>query len=198
MKSKKYMYGKFYGEISEFHREIGSLFLELINEHKELDKKIYTDILELRNKIYALTNSWVGNKKLESKFGIKIPLDSTPISLDVYLEQQGASSSKKYKPCEICGEDRIINYAHIIPRGAGGGSHEKNYLYLCPTHHHLFDFDRLSKEEWGKLDFSNKSEASIEYVNKIKLSVHKRFWEENEYKLQNKKNNYLFNNDQNS
>jgi predicted restriction endonuclease len=147
VKSKKYMYGKFYGEIREFHEAIGLLFSELIDRHKELDREIYSEILELRNKIYALSNSWVGSKKLESKFGIKIPLDSTPISLDVYFEKQDASSSKKYKSCEICGEDRIINYAHIIPRGAGGGSNEKNYLYLCPTHNHIFDFDRLSKEE---------------------------------------------------
>jgi len=39
----------------------------------------------------------------------------------------------------------------------GGPSAEENYLYFCPTHHHLFDGKRLSEEEWAKIDISSKS-----------------------------------------
>ena len=177
--TKKYMYGKLFDETSRFRDEISSIFSDFVNKHKELSMEIISEVLTLRNRMYSLLNSWVGSKRLENKFGIKIPLDSTPLSFDVYLEKQGASSSKKYKPCEICGEDRIINYAHILPRGGGGVSNEKNYLYLCPTHHHLFDFERLTKEEWNKLDFSNKLEAAQEYIKEYKMPLLEKFWKNN-------------------
>ena len=138
--TKKYMYGKLYEETREFREEISSMFSDFVDKHREeLKTETISEVLTIRNRIYRLIQSWIGSKMMENKFGIKIPLDSTPLSFDIYLEKQGASSSKRYKPCEICGEDRIINYAHILPRGGGGPAHENNYLYLCPTHHQLFD-----------------------------------------------------------
>ena len=56
--------------------------------------------------------------------------------------------------CEICGEARTIDKCHIIPRRVNGTDANWNVLYLCPTHHALFDWDRqlLSKDEWAKIE----------------------------------------------
>jgi hypothetical protein len=48
----------------------------------------------------------------------------------------------------------------------GGPSAEENYIYLCPTHHHLFDGRRLSAEEWARLDFSSRSASAQAYAKK--------------------------------
>lgn len=85
-------------------------------------------------------------------------------------------SNNEYIPCEICGENRATQYCHIIPRSEGGPSHEENYIYLCPTHHHLFDQSRLSKEEWGSIDYSKKLEAARKYMNEVKLPILQFFW----------------------
>jgi len=154
------MYGKFHHDTFEFHQALYNLFSSFLDGHTELEMKTHNELVELRNKIVALLDSWIGSKKLERKFGIKIPLHSKPPSIKNFLEKQARSYNKIYKPCEICGESRVTHYCHIIPRSEGGPSDERNYIYLCPTHHHLFDHNRLSKKEWEKIDFSKKLEAS--------------------------------------
>jgi hypothetical protein len=170
------MYGKFQHETSEFRHEVSLLFDDFLNRYPSLNMKIHNDIIKLRNSTVALVKSWIGSKRLENKFGIKIPLHATPPSLESFLEKQRNIFKKKYKPCEICGEKRITNYGHILPYSFGGPNDEKNYVYLCPTHHHLFDHNRLSEEEWQRLDFSKKLKASRDYVEKVKLPVLRKFW----------------------
>lgn len=41
--------------------------------------------------------------------------------------------------CEICGEDRALDFAHIKPAADGGTVAKENCLVLCPTHHRLYD-----------------------------------------------------------
>lgn len=58
--------------------------------------------------------------------------------------------------CKICGENRTLDVAHIVPRnGKSRGRHrtepKDNLLGLCPTHHRLFDENRLSDEEYEKI-----------------------------------------------
>lgn len=53
--------------------------------------------------------------------------------------------------CEICGEGRAIDLAHIVSRRNGGPTCADNSLVLCPTHHRLFDRDKLTKEELSKI-----------------------------------------------
>jgi hypothetical protein len=67
---------------------------------------------------------------------------------------QSYSSIKKkllnrndYKSCCICGFNRIIEVAHIIPASKGGDLTYQNTLPLCPNHHHLFDNKKLTTEE---------------------------------------------------
>ena len=170
------MYGKFHHDTYEFHQELHDLFSNFFEKYSGLDMSLHNDIVELRNKIVALLDSWIGAKKLETKFGIKIPLTVTPPSIGSFLEKQARSYQKKYRPCEVCGEDRVTHFCHIIPRSEGGPNDERNYLYLCPIHHHLFDHHRLSKEEWNKINFSKKLESSQEYAQKITLPILERFW----------------------
>lgn len=71
-----------------------------------------------------------------------------------------------YKSYGKCGEKRATQYCHIVPRMIGGASAEENYIYLCPTHHSLFDSNRLSSEEWAKIDFTSKSNSARAYAKK--------------------------------
>lgn len=49
--------------------------------------------------------------------------------------------------CWICGEDRLIEVAHIIPKAEGGKARLDNLMPLCPTHHRLYDHNKLYEEE---------------------------------------------------
>jgi hypothetical protein len=55
---------------------------------------------------------------------------------------------KRYgSKCLICGQDRAIDFAHIVPARLGGNCHPDNILALCPTCHRLFDRDLLTEKE---------------------------------------------------
>jgi len=83
--------------------------------------------------------------------------------------------------CEICGETRSVDIAHIIPRSRGGSGSVGNLFFLCPTHHSLFDRHQLSRDEWSKLDFSKKLEATREYAKVILLRLEK--WWSDDHKF---------------
>lgn len=53
--------------------------------------------------------------------------------------------------CEICNENRTLDYCHIVPRSDGGPFSSGNLLRLCPTHHRLFDEGMLNIAELEKL-----------------------------------------------
>lgn len=79
-------------------------------------------------------------------------------------------------PCEICGEKRVTNRCHIIPRSEGGPHDEGNILNLCPTHHFLFDHARLSKDEFSKIPRDRLLLEAREYLDKIHSSRHVMRW----------------------
>lgn len=54
--------------------------------------------------------------------------------------------------CILCGFDRVVEYAHIIPARRGGTIHPDNIVPLCPNHHTLMDRDLLTSEESESLD----------------------------------------------
>lgn len=58
---------------------------------------------------------------------------------------------KIYKECKICGFNRIVEMAHIIPASKGGEITVENMIGLCPNHHHLFDHKKLTNDEAEKL-----------------------------------------------
>ena len=80
-------------------------------------------------------------------------------------------------PCEICGENRVVDTCHIIPRRVKGAQKVDNVLFLCPTHHRLFDTCMLSKEEWDRIDWTRKSRKSQVYAEKVLKVAHGNFWE---------------------
>lgn len=54
--------------------------------------------------------------------------------------------------CIICGFDRVVEAAHIIPACKNGATEGWNLLVLCPNHHKLFDRDLLDESEILKLE----------------------------------------------
>lgn len=51
------------------------------------------------------------------------------------------------RTCLICGFDRCVEYAHVIPAARGGTIHPDNIVPLCPNHHTLYDRQKLSHDE---------------------------------------------------
>lgn len=84
---------------------------------------------------------------------------------------------KRNVSCEICGENRSIDKCHIIPNRTGGLKEDNNLLYLCPTHHRLFDRFMLTKKEWCSIDWDRKEPAAQAYAETVTLDAHKKFWE---------------------
>lgn len=80
------------------------------------------------------------------------------------------------KPCQMCGERRAYNVCHVIPREIGGSRGNENVIYLCPTHHFLFDHARLSRKEFEKIDRSGLSPEAIEYLDTIVAARHDMRW----------------------
>lgn len=61
--------------------------------------------------------------------------------------------------CEICGFDRFLELAHIVPSRDGGTYKENNILFLCPNHHRLHDHGGITKDEL--LEVETKLRSSI-------------------------------------
>lgn len=56
--------------------------------------------------------------------------------------------------CVICGENRTLDVCHIVARNGRNMSRldpRDNLLGLCPTHHRLFDEEKLNSDEYGKI-----------------------------------------------
>ena len=53
--------------------------------------------------------------------------------------------------CEICGFDRTVQRAHIVPVRDGGSHEKENILVLCPNHHWLFDHNKLDPAEYLRI-----------------------------------------------
>lgn len=54
--------------------------------------------------------------------------------------------------CVLCGFNRYVEFAHVIPARRGGTIHPTNIIVLCPNHHSLFDRNLLNKEEQDVVD----------------------------------------------
>lgn len=53
--------------------------------------------------------------------------------------------------CVICGERRVVDAAHLIPRKEGGWGTVSNIIPMCPTHHRCYDKGSLLDHENNKL-----------------------------------------------
>ena len=133
---------------------------------------------DMRNQIVASAQAIITQLAILGKYGVKLPYDVRPFDWQANDKKKQAQLSKSYPPCVLCGETRITEVCHIIPRSEGGADHEDNFLALCPTHHHLFDHNRLTKEEWDKLEQSldGKMESAVIYVKTVRFYSTQQFW----------------------
>lgn len=69
----------------------------------------------------------------------------------------GTNKNKGYSCC-ICGFDRAVDLAHIVPRRDGGKVEKDNIYILCPNHHRVFDRGLLTTDEKTRL----KSVSALE------------------------------------
>lgn len=53
--------------------------------------------------------------------------------------------------CIICFENRVVDAAHLLAATKGGGREKENIIPLCPTHHRLYDQNKLNTGELTKL-----------------------------------------------
>lgn len=53
--------------------------------------------------------------------------------------------------CCICGFNRTVDFCHIKWAKDGGRIKQENIAILCPNHHRLFDRNKLTAEEKGKI-----------------------------------------------
>ena len=88
----------------------------------------------------------------------------------------GEDVKRQRAKCEICGDNRSVDRAHIIPKEYGGHMSAENLLLLCPTHHRLFDQGKLSGEEWERIKWERKAIVSQEFAEDILRLRQEAFW----------------------
>jgi 5-methylcytosine-specific restriction endonuclease McrA len=122
-------------------------------------------------------------RKLEGAFvewydtnikGTKLPKEvmiSAPRQDHIYRKFSKVFSDKV---CEVCGDDRVLNIAHIIPRAAGGPDEAWNLIRLCANHHYLFDNMKLNEQEWSSINWESKDPRAYAYVVKHHPRYHRR------------------------
>ncbi len=161
-------------------RDVFNTYFEKINEPSLGDHHPNNLVVNLRNEMYCIIDEIYQQLSIEIKHNAKIK----PTKRKALIHQnENSNELNNQQPCTICGEKRVINRCHIIPRENGGSNSEDNMIYLCPTHHFLFDQGRLSEEEFNKIDISDKAKDSIEYFDKIICNQHKMYWKYNVIKF---------------
>lgn len=116
--------------------------------------------IKIKMKEWYLENILGEDISLGLMFGDKVDLPPETISL--FLEKQ----------CAVCGDTRIFNIAHIIPRHLKGSDNTDNLLRLCANHHFMFDQKQLSEEQLKRIDWSSKNPKSIKYAEDLyKISI---------------------------
>jgi hypothetical protein len=78
------------------------------------------------------------------------PPDSRIVEVCEHAAKDPARLPCRY-PCEICGFNRAVELAHVIPARLGAEAKDENLLILCPNHHTLFDRDQLTWFELSKI-----------------------------------------------
>ena len=155
-----------------FDKKLAQIYQKLDSVFRQIDYK----------KINVNTSIWVGwlerdiYNMIRNLFADK--LTDKPWTLPELISSEYPSfiHDRKFS-CEICGENRVTEKCHILPRRMGGSLALENIFILCPTHHSLFDRYLLSKAEFSKLNISDKSPSAIKYFNDVIEPNMKKFWE---------------------
>lgn len=112
----------------------------------------YHDLLELKAAGFT-------TKELATYYGVSTITITSALNRYGYRTPEGESYSARRKriirlkqqTCVICGFDRYVELAHIVPASEGGVFEEGNTVTLCPNHHRLFDQGRLTENEKAQL-----------------------------------------------
>lgn len=161
-----YVYGKTHHIKYPYKERVDALFnayREKINKI-EFDYRLNNLFVDLRNEAESIIDEIYQYLSIQLRHKLIIPPTRRKIIID--------STKPKNQSCQICGERRAIDKCHIIPRESGGDDDAGNMIYLCLTHHHLFDHCELSNEEFNKITLVNKKEDSFEYFNTIYKLYH--------------------------
>lgn len=150
--------------------QVHTLFGEYLEKIRALSGgyRINNLIVNLRNDIEHLIDNIYQELSVELEHNISIKPSRQPTFIPARAVGKGQ--------CAICGERRVVNQCHIIPREKGGSRAGNNMLDLCPTHHFLFDQVRLSEEEFNKLDVTGKAADSVQYFEQIHKKQHQMYW----------------------
>lgn len=74
------------------------------------------------------------------------------------------------KECAICGFNRVLEFAHLIPAALGGTIHFHNILPLCPNHHKLMDKNLLTEEEKAKIAGKIETARTSAFARRLELA----------------------------
>lgn len=164
------MYGKAHHVKFPYKKRIHEACAKYLDKIGQLssDHRINNLIVDLRNEMCRIIDEIYQQLSIELKHDVII--NSTRHKTFEFADQD------KQQQCVICDEQRAVDRCHIISREHSGSNSEDNMIYLCPTHHFLFDQARLSKEEFNKINVSDKAEDSIEFFHKIHKIRHQMYW----------------------
>lgn len=167
----QYIYGRTHHKVYPLRARIHSAcdkYLERIRNLK--DRYEFNNLMiEFRNEAERIIDEMYQQLSVLAHEGANI----TPSARGkdcVLLDSAGRS-------CLICGETRIVDKCHVIPREHKGSNYQDNLFFLCPTHHFLFDHHRLSQEEWARLTIDHLASDSREYILSVRHRRHQQKWE---------------------
>jgi len=142
---------------------------------QKLSIEIQNELNNIFGKIILLCSDIYKSDILKGKYNLDIDL-STAKESEIRPEKRFINS---FKPCEICGYNRVSHLCHIIPCNEGGNDSDENLLTLCANHHYLFDNHRLTKEEWDSIKWDKVHANSKEYAFSIRYKKHEMYWKYN-------------------
>ena len=140
---------------------------------KEVDKlsndyHVHNLIIDFRNEMCTIIGEIYQQLSIKSSLGLDINTSKRETRI------KPAETSEQ--ECVICGENRIVNSCHIIPREHHGSYSKENFIFLCPTHHHLFDHAHLSEDEFNKIDLKGKRDDSKTFFDRVHKKRHQMYW----------------------
>lgn len=170
--SEDKIYGSAHQAKWPYQDRVNKIFQEF--DKKVAERNIHTGLgnllYDLRNELVTLIDEVYQELAIEFKHRFYLPPSRRKHSNVV------VPPLINQLPCQICGENRVINNSHIIPKEVGGANSEDNIIFLCANHHHLFDHGKLNQNEFSKIDLSGKALDAIEYFSKVRVPKQKLFW----------------------
>ena len=127
---------KKYPITSELLEEVDNETADLESPQKELAFSLGCTVATVSYAAKRLGYSWRQRRNSRGEYGPTTEVEQR------YAREIG---------CVVCGENRVTDAAHLIPRKRGGVRAVSNIVPLCPTHHRLYDRGKLSDEENNKL-----------------------------------------------